>query len=363
MLTTILATVVVLGVLIFVHELGHFLAAKAVDIEVLRFSIGFGPTLLGFTRGETEYVISAVPLGGYVKMAGMVEEEMIGPLEGGVEEGREPSPRDFDAKPLWARFLVIIAGVAMNGLFAVAAFTASSKVNGIMVPVITDVAEGSPAEVAGILPGDLVVAVNGIEVPQTGQLIGIIQQSAGDTVVMSIDRDGEQLSLKAVPWAKNVYIEAAHDSVEIGVIGVTLGGEQGYRELGWGASLQAGAQETWFWVAQIGTFGKRLFTGKSSARELGGPILIGELSGQAARLGFWAMLNFMALISVNLAVLNLLPIPVLDGGHLVFLTVEGLRGRPVSPESRIRLTQVGLLLVMGLMVWAFANDILRLIGI
>ena len=359
-MVTILATVVVLGVLIFVHELGHFLAAKAVDIEVQRFSLGLGPKMAGFRRGETEYVISWFPLGGYVKMAGMAEEEGIGMLEGGAE-GREPSPRDFDAKSLPARTLVISAGVLMNLLFAVGAFIVVSKAQGVQLALISEVHEDSPAAVAGFEAGDRIVSVEGQRVRAFEELALLVQQSPEDPIRVGVERDGDRLSLEVVPRRVRIWSDMIRDSVDIGQIGVTSDPEGGYRTLNWGEAVQEGSFRTWYWVRTTLEFLGQLVSGKSSAKEVGGPILIGQLSGQAARAGLWSLLSFMAIISVNLAILNLLPVPVLDGGHLTFLAFEAVRGRALSVEQRIRLTQVGLVLVVGLMVWVITNDVLRLL--
>ncbi|MFQ5889273.1 MAG: RIP metalloprotease RseP [Gemmatimonadota bacterium] len=361
MVTTILATALVLGVLIFVHELGHFWAAKAVDIEVHRFAIGFGPKLFGFTRGETEYLVAAIPFGGYVKMAGMGEEEALAPLEGpAAPVERAPSPRDFDAKPLWARVVVVSAGVVMNLLFAFAAFSAYARVQGMRVPIVGQVVPGSPAEAAGLLPGDRILSVEGVAVRDFSEVTMSIEPRAGEELTLTVARGGRTLELLVRPDSAMIYSEVLGDSVVIGQIGVARD-PSSFRLLGWGQALVEGMHRTGYWTRSIVDFVIQLVTGHTSARELGGPILIGQLSGQFARLGLWPFLNFMAIISINLAVLNLLPIPVLDGGHLLFLAVEGVRGRALSVEQRMRLTQVGLVLIVGLMVWAFANDILRII--
>lgn len=365
MLITILSTIVVLGVLILVHELGHFWAAKAVDIEVSRFSIGFGPKLLSYRRGETEYVLAAIPLGGYVKMEGMAGDEGMEPLEGASSrETREPSPRDFDAKPWWARFLVIVAGVVMNFLFAFAVFTFAARSEGIVIPLVGEVQEGSPAAGAGFEPGDVIVRVDGRRVREWVSVVRYINMRPGVEIDVVVDRDGEPVELTVTPERITEYSELARDSVQLGRVGLTGGGSASFRKPGWGQAVVLGWQSSAEWAGTIFDFLGRMLTGKTSSRELGGPIAIGELSGQAARAGLWPFLTFMAIISVNLAVLNLLPIPVLDGGHILFLLLEAVRGgRPVSTKHRLRLTQIGLILVMGLMVLAFANDIMRLIRI
>ncbi|MFQ5679455.1 MAG: RIP metalloprotease RseP [Gemmatimonadota bacterium] len=360
LLLTILATILVLGVLILVHELGHFWAAKAVDIEVPRFSIGLGPKLLGIRRGETEYVISWFPLGGYVKMAGMADEEAMGRLEGGVETEREPSPRDFEAKPLWARVVVICAGVAMNLLFAFAAFTLLAAVEGVTEPVVSEVREGTPAETAGLQVGDRLHSIGGKRVRDTFQVPLLIQERAGEEIPVVVERGEIRLTLKATPAPVTRYREAENDSVQVGILGIGVGR---HRSVGLLEAVGAGARKTANWSYMVVDFLGQLVTGRSSARDLGGPIMIGQISGAAARAGLWSLLGFMAIISVNLAILNLLPIPILDGGHLIFLLVEGVRGRALSVEQRLRLSQVGLVVVAGIMVWAIGNDILRLLGI
>ncbi|TFG64914.1 MAG: RIP metalloprotease RseP, partial [Gemmatimonadales bacterium] len=353
----------VLAALILVHELGHFWAAKAVDIEVSRFSIGFGPKLWGFTRGETEYVLSAVPLGGYVKMEGMVGEEVVEPLEGKSSVPRPPSPRDFDQKPLWARFIVIIAGVVMNFAFAVVAFSIVAGSTGIDVPVVEGVTSGMPAAEAGLQAGDVIVEVAGHEARDFSDVTRNLQGRAGEPLDVVVERNNERLTFILTPAAVKQFDSLSGDSVVVGQIGVAFSAAvSGHRNLGFVAAVGEGFRQTGYWAAEIGRFLGRIFSGRNSASELGGPIAIGQLSGQFARAGLIPFLAFMGIISVNLAVLNLLPIPVLDGGHLVFLTVEGLRGRAVSVENRIRLTQVGMLLVLGLMVVAFANDIMRLVN-
>lgn len=466
MLITILATVVVLGVLIFVHELGHFVTAKLVDIEVPRFSIGLGPKLIGFRRGETEYVISWLPLGGYVKMAGMEEMEAI---EGGSAKREEstgiagasdmgllresdgraaPRPRDFESKSLPARAMVISAGVLMNFLFAIVVFAASALIWGIELdpearmpaldaselpagtealasvppgvrvvafdgepiedwgdlrmavltasagpkvvefdgappvtidvpandtakallvahlgpvypPVIGDVLEGQPAAEAGIRAGDRVISAGGKPVRDWRELVSTIQAHPDLPLDLEIERDGARLTIRVVPASQTV--EGPDGPRVIGVIGALPMVE--HERPGVLGAVGHGFARTGEVIALIVGFLGDLFTGDASPRSLGGPILIGQLSGQVARLGLQAFLDFMALFSVNLAVLNLLPIPVLDGGHLVFLAIEAIRGRALSFEQRVRFTQVGFVIVLAIMVWALANDFLRLFGL
>jgi regulator of sigma E protease len=467
MLITIIAFIVVLGVLIFVHELGHFITAKAVDIEVPRFSIGFGPRVIGFKRGETEYVISALPLGGYVKMAGMEEMEHI---EGGPAtvndtigaESREEldeiaerphRPRDFESKSLPARVLVISAGVIMNVLFAILLFSVSafiwgvgtdpgtriggvaeeylteesaplatiepgaraSAVNGEPVttwrelrialsrtragearidfeehapvvfampgddetkaqiigalepalnvePLLSGVVRDGPADVAGLRPGDRVVQAGGRTISTWQEFVTQIKRNPGTPVPVVVDRGGQHVQLNVTPDRR-----VLDSGLVVGRIDVSI--EQDLnralprvRPSPFGAIAQ-GAAQTW----DVGTltldYLGGMVTGQHSARNVGGPIMIGQMSGRFARQGVEDFLGFMAILSINLAILNLLPIPVLDGGHLVFLGVEAIRGRPISIENRMRATQVGFVIIILLMVWAMGNDVLRVFGI
>ena len=300
-----------------------------------------------------------------MKMEGMAGDEGMEPLEGpSAREVRQPSPRDFDAKPWWARFMVISAGVVMNLLFAFAVFTFSARSEGIVIPLVGEVTEGSPAEAAGMQTGDVILRVDGRRVGEWSSVVRYVNLRPDTPIRFQVDRSGEIVNMTIAPERVKEYNELARDSVQFGRIGVRVGGPEAMQKPGWGHAVVLGWQNTGHWAGTIFDFLGRIVTGKTSSRELGGPIAIGQLSGDAARAGLWPFLTFMAIISVNLAVLNLLPIPVLDGGHILFLLLEAVRGgRPVSMKHRLRLTQIGLILVMGLMVLAFANDIMRLIRV
>lgn len=449
MLLTIIATILVLGVLVLVHELGHFVTAKMSDIKVPRFSIGLGPKAWGFTVGETEYVLSWVPLGGYVKMAGMEELESV---EGGAEaEPRslnlEPGPRDFDAKPVGVRALTIAAGPAMNMVFAFLVYSAMAVIWGVAFqpdarlgrvdadelpagaervadvplgtrvlevdgrevdswsdvinalalspagpitlrlaggeavaldlpvederraelidalnpavdPVVGMLVEGAPAEGAGVRVGDRVVEVDGEPTPLWEDVVEAVSGRPGERITLGIERDGVRREVELVP-EPTPGLSSDGDSITVGMIGIGLPqGRPG--PLG---ALAHGGRETWRWTVFTLDVLQGLVTGGVSARSVGGPILIGQLSGRVARAGLEPLLAFMALLSINLAIFNLLPIPVLDGGQLVFLGVEAVRGRALSIEQRIRFSQVGMVVLMALIVLVMANDILRLIGI
>lgn len=355
---TLLATLVVLSVVIFVHELGHLLAAKAVGISAPRFSIGIGPRVWGFQWGETEYVISALPLGGYVRMAGMADDETT-VVEGEAPEEVDPE-RTFDAKPLWARALVIAAGVIMNFLFAVVVFIGIGMAYGRPVPeptpVIGEVVAGRPAEAAGLRAGDLVLAAGGEPVESWEEFVGIVEASPGRALPLEVERAGERVSVVVTPRP-----EGGAAGAPVGKIGAGPGMEVHHVPMGVGEAVVHGARQAWGLTKMIVVLLGKLVIGEESLRNLGGPLTIGQVSGEAARLGTEVFLGFMAMISVNLAILNLLPIPILDGGHLLFLGIEAVRGRALSLESRIRLSQIGMVLVVALMVWALTNDVLRIV--
>ena len=450
---TILATLIVLAVLIFVHELGHFAAAKAVGVEVQRFSIGLGPKLFGFRRGETEYVVCAIPLGGYVKMGGM-DDEVMEKIEGGAPEAtRVPGSGDFDVKPIWARTLVISAGVIMNMAFAFGVYTyvaahwglpeldttrvgrieaallpqgtedlaplepgsRVARIGGAAVEDWGDVQEGlyasppgplriafaapawsveiripaeepqrrelvravhswidagvgavnpgSPADRAGLEAGDRIVSIDGVAVRNWYDFVDQVERRPGRRVEITVEREGRNL-IRALTLDAERSERPDGSLAEVGKIGIYPPLDRfSYRPVSLGQAVAAGARETVAVTGLILGFLRDLFTGGISPRSMGSIVTIGEASGQAAAAGMDTFLRFMALFSVNLAILNLLPIPVLDGGHLIFLAIEAVRGKAVSVEQRLRWSNVGVVVVMGIMLWALSNDILRLLGL
>jgi regulator of sigma E protease len=353
---TLIAFLIVISVLILVHEFGHFLAAKSVDIQVPRFSLGLGPRVAGFTRGETEYVLSAIPLGGYVKMAGMEDDEAAEALEGGGDPVEVDPERTFDSKPLWARAWVISAGVIFNMIFAVLVFIALGLAYGepTLAPPTLEIGQvlpGQPAAAAGLREGDRIVSAGGRAVGSWEEFVEVVKAHPGRPLALEVRRGGEPVALTVTP-----RVEGGEGKIGAGPVEVVT-----HRPLGAGEAVAYGFQRTWQTTELIvGVLG-RLVTGQESLRSLGGPLTIGQVSGQAARLGLETFLGFMAIFSVNLAVFNLLPIPILDGGHLLFLGIEAVRGRALSLEYRIRLSQIGMLFVIALMIWALTNDVLRVI--
>lgn len=439
---TILAAVVVLGVLIFVHELGHFLVAKRSGVGVLKFSLGFGPKLVGVKRGETEYLLSALPLGGYVKMIGEDPSDQS-------PEAADPE-RSFSQKSVGTRARIILAGPLANfalpvlifwGMFTfvgqsyllpivgtpesgspaaeadlragdrvqalegarverwneVEAAVQASSGRGLTLTVMRDgrtldvsltpravtiqdvfgqdvqtwdlglrplvstrigqVRPGDVAHQAGLRSGDSIVALNGNPVSEWEQLAKFIHGSPGKSIRLTVERDGQRFDVEATPRPTKQQTAAGEE--EIGLIGIGPAPESHYQRLNPASALIAGLKKSVDLSVLVVQGFVKLIQAKISPKTIGGPILIGQMAGEVVQRGPVEFLSFTALLSINLAILNLLPIPILDGGHLLFSLIEWLRGKPVSLRKREIAQQVGMALLAGLMVFAFYNDISR----
>jgi regulator of sigma E protease len=353
LLTTIVSTIVVLGVLIFVHELGHFLVAKWAGVTVLRFSLGFGPRLFGFKRGDTDYCMSLIPLGGYVKMLGEDPSDEV------EEEQRYTS---FSHQTVSKRIAIVLAGPSSNFLLAIVIFAFIYAFSGIpqLTPEIGSVSMDSPAEQAGLKAGDKVVTINGKAIDHWEELSGLIEKLGEQPLSLQIDRGGKLMMLTVTPRVtevKNIFGEP----VRRPVIGITASGKISVKEANPAYAVYYSFVQTWhlskLFVVTVG----KLLEGVVSVKTLGGPILIAQMAGQQANEGLLNLVHFLALISVNLAVLNLLPIPVLDGGHILFFTIEGLLGRPLGQKKIEWAQKAGMLVLIVLMIFVFYNDIMRLI--
>lgn len=343
--------IVVLGVLIFVHELGHFLCAKAFGVGVEKFSLGFGPKILSKIVGRTDYRLSVIPLGGYVKMVGEQPNEEIDPAD---------IPYSFTHKPVWQRMIIVAAGPVFNFLLAVVIFFGIFWTSGLLIlkPVIGEVTPGSPAERAGIMKADFILAIDGKSIESWTELSETIMMSDGEPLRLTIRRGEETLTVSVTPAddvMKNIFGEDQHRYI----IGVKSTGETASQPLGPAAAFRESLSRTYL-ICELTVLGVvKVFEGSISPKTIGGPIMIAQMAGEQVQAGLINLLAFIALISVNLGILNLLPVPVLDGGHLLFFSIEALIRRPVSIKTREIAQQVGIFLLLMLMVFVFYNDIMR----
>lgn len=467
MMTTILAFIVVLGILIFVHELGHFVMAKWIGIRVERFSLGFGPKIVGYTYGDTEYCISALPLGGYVKMTGENPDE---PLNG--------QPWEFGSRTVWERARVVLCGPAMNLVLAVVflgiPFYIGRQVPAYLQskPVIGWIDANSPADKAGLQVGDLILGINGKEMSDWQSVETLVATQPKADMAIDVRRDGERIGVHAVTeeissigmgwlgidryippaigglnpgfpadkaglqvgdtilavdgnpvnhwyelaemihqrpevpvtftiereaatfekvitpvsltaedspsyvvrffrWVKGMLglsqkgeepVEESPAPAEVhkfGIIGITQLQETVIKKYGIAGSVAAGFRESWRLLVITFEFLYKLIAGKASPKSLGGPIMIAHVAGEAAKTGMAELIYFMGFLSLQLGILNLLPIPVLDGGHLLFFGIEVVKGKPPSLKAREIAQQIGLVFLLILMVYVVYNDILR----
>ena len=432
---TVIYAILLLGILIFVHELGHFLFAKLLGVKVLKFSLGFGPKLVGKTFGETEYCISAFPLGGYVKMVGE---------EPGEELPQSEKERAFSSQPVWKRFSIVFFGPIFNLIFAAFVFILIfmagvpvlypdvgnisqkspaekaglktgdriTEINGhgitrwdevenfvgdsngtplrlkvqrdgrtigvevsperravkvweigispLMYPVVGGVLKGSPAAQAGLKKGDRIYSIQGNAINTWQDMTGVIRGSPGKPLKFTIKRDGVLIERTITPEKNTVNVPGG-GAEEVGLIGITPVENSFIKKFGPSSALSLGIRKTWEICALTVESIVKLIQKVIPAKTIGGPIMIVEMAGQTASRGAIDFFTFMAVISINLGVLNLLPIPVLDGGHLMFLCIEAARRRPVSERVIMFSQKVGLALLISLMAFAFYNDILKLI--
>ncbi len=355
-MTSLVSFVIVLGVLIFVHEFGHFIVAKLFGVRVLKFSLGFGNKVVGRKWGETEYLISAFPLGGYVKMFGEQQGEEIAP---------EERQRSFSHKPVWQRFCIVLAGPLFNLFFALVLFFVMFVVAGLPEPVDTtvigNVAPGSVAERAGIKPGDRILSIDGEKTTSWERVSELVRESKGREITLVLVRGGRQVTIRATPAMEKVRNIFGEEVGERYMLGIIRSDRVRYEKAPVGESVRAALVQTWnlIYLTVMGII--KILQRVVPASELGGPIRIAEIAGQQLEAGWMNLLYFMGLLSINLGILNLLPVPVLDGGHLVFLTIEGVRGRPLSDRAMEMAQRVGIALLGTLMLFVFYNDIFRIV--
>ncbi|QJW49166.1 RIP metalloprotease RseP [bacterium BFN5] len=340
MLSTLIATIFVFGLLIFFHELGHFLTAKSVGMRVEEFAIGFGPKLVSRKYGETVYSIRIIPLGGFNKISGMDPDE-------------EQDERSFNSKPIWARMLVIVAGSTMNFVLPIILFFFVFIGAGIdtpsNAPIIGNIFPDKPAAQAGLQPGDRIISVNEANINSWRDFVNVVQTNAGNQLMIRYETNGT---------VKNVSIIPEYDNkADRGIIGVMPKIENYQPGIAEGIGL---ALKQTYTVAGSMVIGiAQMITGKASA-ELAGPIGVAQMAGEVAQLGIVPLLQFAAFLSINLGLINLLPVPVLDGGHLVTLAIEGVRGKSLSRNKMQFIQMVGFALLMILLIITTFKDIARL---
>ena len=358
MLLTIVSTAIVLGILIFVHELGHFILSKKMGVKILKFSLGFGPKLIGKKIGETEYQIAVFPLGGFVKPLGEDPNE---------ELKEEERPRSFWAQSVWKRAVIIGAGPFFNFFLAVALYSAINLFAGVpsiqpIPPKIDEVTSGSPAEQAGLKNGDFVVSIDGKEISKWEELRDIIHHSKGKELLLKVKRENEFLEIKVTP-KQTIEKTPWGEEIKIPIIGIKPPPiKEVYKKVGLLSALGNGLIQTWDGIKFTVVVIVKLIQRAIPAKTIGGPIMIAKMAGEFAKRGLLWVVSFMAILSINLGVINLFPIPILDGGHLFFLGLEAVLRKPVSLRKMEIAQQVGLVLIILLMVFAFYNDILRLIS-
>ena len=350
----IIPFILVLGILIFFHELGHFIIAKLFNVKVLTFSLGFGLKLVGKKIGETEYVISAFPLGGYVKMLGEDEDEEVDPKD---------SHRSFSDQPPVKRIAIAAAGPLFNLFLAFFLFLGIYIFSGY--PVITaevgQVRAGAPADKAGIQKGDIIEYIDGKKINQWDDIKELIKDSSGRSLNITIIRGDERLSKIIVP-EEEVVKTVFGEEVKSALIGIVSSGDIKTLNLGPLQVIAAAGKKTWEIIALTVLVVVKLFQGVIPLKTVGGPIMIGQLAGDIARESVSYLFPFMAVISINLAILNLLPVPILDGGLILFLLIEIIIRKPISLRKKEMAQKVGFFLLVLLMAIVFYNDLARLIS-
>jgi regulator of sigma E protease len=396
-----LAPILVFGLVVLVHELGHFMAAKWLGVYAPRFSIGFGPALWKRRFGETEYVLGALPLGGFVRMASR-EDEATAFLEGGSEQskvpavgasssptvtgephaveaktadwdpdamipfGPKPVPEDrwFESKPLWGRLIIMLAGVTMNAVLALVVSTGLFVGYGrAYIPTVVDsVVAGRPAERAGLERGDSIVAVDGAPVKRWDEVTRRISTSAGQELALDVIRDGRTVTVRVTPELRSDTSDIG-TLEEVGRIGAGATRRITRESMSLGESAVAGWHATWNMGTSVIRVVGGLISGQVSMSQLGGPITIGRVSVEAAKSGLEALWSLIAFLSINVAVLNLLPIPILDGGQILLNVAEAAKGRAFSARTREYIMRAGLVAIALLFALVMFNDVKGLIGL
>ncbi|MEA3500365.1 MAG: RIP metalloprotease RseP [Candidatus Marinimicrobia bacterium] len=351
----IISTIVVLGILVFIHEFGHFIAAKIVGIRVDKFSLGFPPKIVGKKIGETEYCLSWIPLGGYVKLAGMMDESMD------EDYAKNPiEPYEYRAKKWWQKIFVASAGVIMNLLLAILIFTIFTFKTGIPDvsndPIINEIAKDMPAAEVGLQSGDRIISVNGYKIEKWEDMSDVIHNFAGKKISLKYERSNEVKTVKLTPVLQQTVVNGS--ITKVGMIGIS--GKIEYHSANFGEAISSGVKTTYYWFKLTVSSLGMLIKGEESLKNVGGLVMIGQLAGESARNGLMSLFSLIAILSVNLAFINILPIPALDGGHIIIAIIEGIIGRELNIKVKMAIQQIGTFLLLGLIVLVMINDISRL---
>jgi regulator of sigma E protease len=355
----------VLTLVVFFHELGHFLIARWAGVRVLVFSIGFGPELFGFNdRHGTRWKVSAIPLGGYVKFFGDDNAASVPDQAALAAMSEEERKHSFVHQKVGPRAAIVVAGPLANFLLAIVIFAGLFMIFGkpSTSPRVDAVQPGSAAAAAGFQPGDLVLTINGRPIDSFPDMQQIVSTSAGETLVFEVDRGGARVTLKAVPALKEIK-DRFGNVIRQGQLGITRSptpGDTHFQPVGPLKAVELGVQRTWFVVERTLSYIGGVVAGREAADQLGGPIRIAQVSGQVATEGLASLFSLAAVLSVSIGLLNLFPVPLLDGGHLLFYAIEAVRGKPLSERAQEVGFRIGLAIVVMLMIFATYNDILHL---
>ena len=345
MLLTIVSFLFVFTIITLVHEFGHLIFAKRAGIAVPEFGLGFGPTIFSFKKNNTIYKLNSLPILGYVKIAGLDAED--------PQEKEVPEDQKYYNKKVLQKFLPIFAGALMNLLLGFFIFSIVFMVAGIPAGIsntIAAVSPGSEAAKVGLQAGDQLIAINGVRYENGEEAVKVIHASPEQELELTIDRSGQVKKIKAVP--------RLNKKLKVGLIGFSL--KAVYQKVNPLVAIYHGFLETWGLVLMILALVGRLLVGKLALGDLAGPIGIAQITGQYAQHGFWSLMNFMAFFSINVAVINLLPIPALDGGRLFFVLLEAVRGKAINIEKENKAHSIGLFVFLALIALLTVNDLIRI---
>jgi regulator of sigma E protease len=355
----------VLTIVVFFHELGHFLVARWVGVKVLTFSLGFGPELFGFNdRHGTRWKVSAIPLGGYVKFFGDDSEASTPSTESLAAMTADERQGSFHHKKVAPRAAIVAAGPIANFILAIVIFTCLFTFFGkpSTTAQVDKVEAGSAAAAAGFQIGDVITAIDGTAIGSFSDMQRIVSIHGGDRLTFTVKRGGSTIQLQATPELRDMKdpFGNTHRQGILGITRATTPGEAVTERVDPATALWLGVKETWFVVDRTLAYIGGVFTGREAANQVGGPLGIARISGQVASIGMAALIHLAAVLSISIGLLNLFPVPLLDGGHLLFYAVEAIRGRPLSERAQEMGFRIGLALVLMLMVFATYNDILHL---